>query len=49
MNLTRIGEKAGAIPGSRIAFRYGAGPICSLELALLWLWLAAAAAVPIPP
>jgi len=49
MNLTRIGEKAGAIPGSRIAFRYGAGPICSSDLALLWPWLAAAAAAPIPP
>jgi len=49
MNLTRIREKAGTIPGSRIAFRYGAGPICSLELALLWPWLAAATAAPIPP
>ena len=49
MNLTRIGEKAGAIPGSRIAFRYGAGPRCSSDLALLWPWLAAAAAAPIPP
>ena len=56
VNLTRIHEKLGLIPGlaqwvkgSGVAMSRGVGHRCGLDLELLWLWCGPAAAVPIRP